>query len=118
MKAAVSLRWIARIWSLASLAFIAAFAFGGQEVSNFPTAMEIVALASFPVGVVAGMLAAWRYEAIGGAITLISLAAFYLWMDLVGGRWPRGPYFVLLAAPGFLFLAAWLLERTRSRSII
>jgi hypothetical protein len=117
MKTAVSVRWIARIWSLASLAFIAAFAFGGGEGSNFPTATEIVALALFPVGVLAGMLVAWRYEAIGGATTLISLAAFYLWMETVGGRWPRGPYFVLLAAPGFLFLAAWLLERKRSRVI-
>jgi hypothetical protein len=37
-------------------------------------------------------------------------------MIFLDGRPPGGPYFVLLAAPGFLFLAAWLIGRHFSRT--
>ena len=111
MKARVILRWIARVWSIASLAFIAAFASGAGGAGSFPTAIEAVGLLLFPIGVAAGMVLAWRYEGIGGAISTMSLLAFYVWLTIVGGRFPHGQYFALLAAPGLLFLVCWLLER-------
>jgi hypothetical protein len=107
-----SIRWIARIYSLASMALIAMFATSGGAA---PTAKELVALAFFPVGVVAGFLVAWWREGLGGAISVISLAIFYAWMTLMG-RFPGGPYFILFSVPGFLFLANWMLQRSLTLS--
>jgi hypothetical protein len=112
------LRWIARVWSIASVLLLAAFAFGGGEDSIFrtlPTLREAVALALFPLGVAIGLLIATfsrngRREGLGGIIALLSLAAFYAWMFVQSGRVPGGPYFAIFAAPGALFLAAWLLN--------
>ncbi len=111
MKTSTILRWIARIWSLASLALLVLFAVGGGGGGGVPTATEAVALGFFPIGVAAGLLIAWRREGMGGVITVLSLAAFYLWLFLLDGRLTRGPYFLLFAAPGFLFLATGFLER-------
>jgi hypothetical protein len=78
---------------------------GSVRDSAFPTVSEAVALGFFPVGVALGFVIAWRREALGGAITVASITCFYLCLLAVRGRLPGGPYFILLAAPGFLFLA-------------
>jgi hypothetical protein len=109
------LRWIARVWSIASFAVIAAFAFG--EGGRGPNVRELVALAFFPVGVLVGLAVAWWREGLGGAIAIGSLAGFYLWIMVLGGRPPAGPYFLLLAAPGFLFLIAWFMRRPIVRAV-
>jgi hypothetical protein len=103
------IRWIARLWSLASLAFIVLVALGtGGNIATLPLGMLF-----FPVGVSAGFVIAWWREGIGGMTTVLSLAGFYLWHIAVAGWPPRGPFFVLLAAPGFLFLLCWLLSQVR-----
>lgn len=114
MKLDVVLRWTGRIWALASLAVLAAFVFGGGE-SLRPTASEAVGLLLFPVGVAAGLIAGWWRQGVGGAVTVGSLALFYLWMFAQRGR-IAGPYFLLLAAPGFLFIACALLQMIDRRS--
>jgi hypothetical protein len=101
------LRVIARVCSVGSLVIILAFATSG---GGAPTPSEWVALAFFPVGVLLGLAMAWYHEGVGGAVAVGSLLAFYLWMTFVG-RTPSGPYFFLIAAPGFLFLASWLIGR-------
>jgi len=53
------------------------------------------------------MIVGWRNEALGGGIALASLVGFYVWCRIVRGRWPGGPFFALIAAPGMMFLAAW-----------
>lgn len=103
-------RWTARIWSIASLLFVSAFIVGGEEGGKWPTAMEWAGLAFFPGGVIAGLLIAWRKEALGGGITILSLAGFYIWHFLDAGRFAAGPWFLLVAAPGFLFVLASLLS--------
>jgi hypothetical protein len=103
-------RWAARIGSLASLTVIFLLA-GGP--SGRPTPTEAIGLLLFPVGVVVGIVVAWWWrEGVGGAISVLSLAAFYGWMTILDGTPPGGPYFVLLAAPGFLFLVSRLLNRS------
>lgn len=110
MRLATVLRWTARVWSISSTLLLVAFALGGREDLRM-SASEAVAFLFFPVGVVAGFAMAWRWERAGGLITLGSLVLFYLWMFLRAGRWPTGPYFMLLAAPGLLFTASALLGR-------
>jgi hypothetical protein len=75
------------------------------------TLAEFIGVLLFPVGVVAGMVVAWWREVIGGAITAGSLALFYVLDLLVTGTFPGGPFFILFAAPGLLFLLVWWLAR-------
>ena len=108
MKAFLILSWVARIGSVISLALLIAFVVGS---GGFPTMTEDVALGFFPLGVAVGFIIAWRREVLGGAITVLSFVAFYLWMFVLDARLPHGPYFLLFSAPGFLFLALGLLEK-------
>lgn len=103
----------ARIWSLASIAFVLLFLFGDALNGNGarPTAAEWVGLALWPGGVVVGLVLAWFRNGLGGAVAIGSLIAFYVWYLLERGTFPRGPYFFLVAAPGILFLLSSLLSR-------
>jgi hypothetical protein len=112
-RLSTTIRWTARLWSIATLLILAAFIFGDAE-SGTPTAVEWLGLAFFPGGVVVGLLIAWSRESLGGWITVLSLIGFYAWHFFISGRLSAGPYFVLLSAPGFLFLvAAWLQRQER-----
>lgn len=105
-KLASVVRWAARIWSVASLMFLSALIFGGDEGGTWPTAMEWIGLAFFPGGIIVGLLIAWWKEFLGGGIVVASLAGFYAWHFVDAGKFGAGPWFVLAAAPGFLFVLA------------
>ncbi len=114
------IRWAARVWSLASIGLVLLIFIGealSPSTSEVFTPGELVGLLFFPIGTCLGMVLAWRREALGGAVTIASMAAFYTWMYLGRGSLPRGPYFLLLAAPGILFSLAALLSRTMSEPI-
>jgi hypothetical protein len=97
------LRWVARILSILFIGFILLLLIG--EVL-FPHAeavfqvRDIIAMIFFPIGVVVGLILAWRKELLGGLVAVGSLAAFYVTLFLFDGRFPRGPFFLLLASPG------------------
>ncbi|MFM8732487.1 MAG: hypothetical protein ACKOGJ_08270, partial [Phycisphaerales bacterium] len=80
---------------------------------NWPTALEWVLIACFPVGTVAGMAIAWRKEIVGGLVTLASLAAFYAIYAVAGGGPPTGPWFVAFAAPGLALLGCGIASRLK-----
>jgi len=108
------IRWVARLWSIASLLFILAFIVGESlhPTTTAPiTLRDLVGLLFFPTGVCLGMILAWRWEGLGGAITVFSLLAFYAALCVMDGKFPRGPWFALVAAPGIPFLVCWLLSR-------
>ncbi|MCS6843058.1 MAG: hypothetical protein NZ528_01850 [Caldilineales bacterium] len=107
-------RRVARLWSLVSLFILVLFGVG-SAVGDFPrfTPRDAIGFLFFPVGVIAGLALAWRRELAGGLVVVGSLAAFYVQNALLRGRWPAGPWFLLLATPGFLFLGAWWLDRRR-----
>lgn len=109
------LRWTARVWSIASLGFILLMFIGSALAEGFNPAQfafrDLVGLFFFPFGVCLGMILAWRWEGLGGAITVGSLLAFYAALGVMDGRFPRGPWFALVAAPGVFFLVCWLLSR-------
>jgi len=107
----LAIRWIARIWSVVSLGLLLLFFIGEGFEAVQITLQEWVLLLFFPLGIVLGMAIAWRWEGLGGGITLGSLFAFYIASYLLSGRLPGGPYFALFAAPGLLFLICWLRER-------
>lgn len=109
-------RSIARGGGLVSTLVLLAFVFGGAEPIRF-TMDQAVAFLFFPVGVVAGFAVAWRHELAGGLITLGSLALFYVYLFVVGGRFPGGPYFLLFALPGFLHTASDIIAQSVRRRV-
>jgi len=92
------LRWLARIWSFASVILLCAFLFGeGLPPLTFQAAC-------FPFGVMLGLILAWWFERLGGLITLISVVLFYVLEYFGSGSLPKGFAFIVFAAPGILFL--------------
>lgn len=113
-----TIRWLARGWSIASIGLVALIFLG--EIL-FPHAeasfrlRDVILFILFPIGTLAGMILAWRWELLGGALTVGSMVGFYAALAVMDGRFPRGPYFLLIAAPGFLFLTAWAMTRVGQR---
>ena len=106
------IRWTARAWSVASVGLILAFLVGEGFHPSQITAREWLGLVFFPVGITVGMILAWWREGLGGAITVASLAVFYLIPLATAGALPKGWAFLVFAMPGFLFLLYWATVRS------
>lgn len=104
------LRWFARICSIASIALILLF-FVGEGFDFDKVAMkEWIGFLFFPLGVVAGMIIAWKHEGVGGAVSIVSLLGFYLIYGLLmSSRLWQGSAFIVFAIPAFLFFVYWLI---------
>ena len=63
------------------------------------------------------LLAAWRWEGLGGAVSVLGLVGFYLVEWVSSGSFPRGWALALMAVPGVLFLLFRWLTRARDRSV-
>lgn len=106
-------RWSARVLSVASTAMLLVFLFGERFEPSEITGKQWLAMTFFPLGIVVGFAVAWWREGLGGAITIASLLIFYLiFVSLLKGNLARGGWFAVFAAPGFLFLATYLLTRS------
>lgn len=111
-------RWTARVLSVLSTAVLLLFLFGEPFPVAKITATEWLGLMLFPVGVVIGFVVAWWRERLGGLITLGSLLAFYVVFAFVMHEsLTKGGWFLVFAAPGFLFLIASLMTGAK-RSIM
>ena len=60
------------------------------------------------IGSVIGLGLAWKWERLGGILTLGGMAAFYIFDFAFSGSFPRGPVFLIVAFPGVLFLLSSL----------
>jgi hypothetical protein len=60
-----------------------------------------------------GLVLGWKWELLGGALAVGGLVAFYLLDFLFSGTFPRGPFFLIIASPGVLFLLAGVMGRRR-----
>ena len=103
------LRWTARAWSAGSVLMVLAFMIGERSYPS--NASEWLGFLFFPLGICVGMIVAWWREGLGGIVTVASLGLFYLVRLFVSGALPPGWGWLVFAAPGFLFLLAWLLSR-------
>ena len=108
----LSVRWLARLMSLLSLAIIALFLLAEPFKPANVRGREWVGFVCFPIGVMVGLIIAWWKEGLGAAISLGSLAAFYLVYAWMMGSNIHGPWFLIFSSPAFLFLIAWLLSRS------
>jgi hypothetical protein len=118
LEAAVGVRRLASAWAAVNLLLIFVMLAGELGTGGSrPPAQAWLGLALWPIGVGVGLVICWFRARVGGWLTLVCLAGFYLWNYAVTGRILRGPYFALYAAPGVLFLLAdWMNGRAARRS--
>ena len=116
-KVAIIIKWIARIWSILSLAFLLLFfgahifSSGGTDTFAFKDLFQFV---FFPIGLTIGLIIAWKREGLGGIIAIASIIGFHLQMLVKHWKPDFGIFFELLAAPGILFILYWILSRKRN----
>lgn len=111
------LRWIARIWGIATIAFLTVMflghVFGPGGFGTFNGFIDALQFTFYPVGVVAGLILAWKREGPGGFLTVGSVAAFHLLRLVKHGDPAFNGMIDGLATPGALFIACWLLSRNQ-----
>jgi len=105
----IGLEWIARAASVVSITLLLMIFLGEAFHPAQISYREWVGLVFFPIGVVAGMIIAWRKEALGGFVTVASLVGFYLVYGYLLRNHIGGWFFLAFAVPGFLFVFHWLL---------
>ena len=112
------LRVLARGTSVLCVTIIMLFLLGEDLALEKLSASELVGFLFFPVGVLAGLLLAWRDEVLGGIVTVASVAGFYLVYGLLLNSDVRqGWAFLVFVVPAFLFVAYGLV-RTGIRHVV
>lgn len=104
------IRRTARIWSIPGIVtLLLPYFVEGLYWLGATSFREVIGHICF-FAVLVGLILAWRWEGLGGGLTVGGIVVFYVtwWLH---GKHPRGPFFLLIAAPGFLFLLYWLLTR-------
>ena len=102
------LRWVARVTALVMVVFILIMFLGEGIADGFGgflvlTLRESLMMASFVI-IFLGLLLGWRWEILGGALVIGGMAVFY-WLNYAfSGTLPQGPYFLIIAIPGLLYL--------------
>jgi hypothetical protein len=71
----------------------------------------------FPFGVVLGLILAWWFERVGGALAAVCMLLFHVLNYLGHGRFPKGYAFILISAPSVVFLCAGFLRAGRTKSM-
>ncbi len=112
-----ALQWAARIiGTLFVVMFLTVFVVesvqkGGMQVERGRVAMLIFLFLSF-----VGLIAAWKWEGLGGALALGSLVVFAILGHLSGGK-PGGTIVVcaMYGLPALLFLLHWWWTRGEAR---
>jgi hypothetical protein len=111
-------RWIARIVGALLVVVIVIIAVGEKmPVGDMLTHPKFTFEMLGGVGiflVVAGLLSGWRWELVGGMLSLVGVCSIFVSMKITGyGRitW----FLAALAAPGVLFITSHLLRSYASR---
>ncbi|MFC1531824.1 hypothetical protein ACFL7M_00435 [Thermodesulfobacteriota bacterium] len=75
----------------------------GVKPLLYMTVKEILLMVVFFV-LWLGLLLGWKWELLGGLLTLCAVIVFYVLNILFTGIFPRGPFFLIFAFPSLLFL--------------
>jgi hypothetical protein len=109
------IRWIARIWSMLVFVVVLLIIVTPDPYATEPVPPEDWFLLGLYGVVVLGLLIAWRWELVGGSITIATMFIREIaWVILKGG-WLVNFLIVWFSVvpPAILFLVAWGLERRR-----
>jgi hypothetical protein len=107
--------WSARILGSLILAFVLFFLlahiFGEEEAGNgFQNTQEVITFLFFPFSLVIGLSLAFKWEGLGGIITLVGMIGlFVLRPDLL-----RNFYMLIFIIPGILYTLYWLMNRDKA----
>ncbi len=100
------IRWVARIIALLFAVVILIFVTGGRVDLTNMSGLEIATQAAFLV-IWLGLVAGWRWDAVGGTLitggTVLFLALDYLATGSILRFW----VFLLFLIPGLLFMCCW-----------
>jgi len=114
-QTANTIRWIARVWGSISLLFllfmvgahIVGVLSGTDQGGGFGSAADFLSFLFFPVSTMIGLALAWKWEGLGGLVTVLGMIAFHMFRpDLIFDPMIDG-----LAVPGVLFLIYWRMSR-------
>jgi hypothetical protein len=108
-----TIRWIARIWSAIILAFTVFRVFTPDPYATEPIPAEDWFLLSLWGVAILGLLVAWRWEFVGGVITIATMFFREIAWIVLKGPWLVNFLIIwaLVVPPAILFLVAWGLGR-------
>ncbi len=110
-RIATIISWIARIWGTLSLVFMLFFV-GAHLISSITGKGEAlghpsISFVFFPVSIIIGLIVAFKWEGLGGLITIAGIIGFHLLRpDLF-----LSPMIDGLAAPGIFYIFYWVLSK-------
>ena len=112
------IRWIARIWSILVFVFTLLRIITPDPYATKPVPISDWFLLSLWGVAILGLLIAWRWELIGGIITIsIMFVRELIWVVLKGDWWVNFLIFwSFVVPPAILFLVAWRLGRKTQKS--
>jgi hypothetical protein len=113
MKNLAIIRWTGRITASLVIAFVLFFLFSeliGTEKTDYQSLPinDKIAFVFFPLSTLIGLSVAWKWEGLGGLITILGLIGLLIIRpDLLSNFFLVG----LIAVPGLLFIFYWYLAR-------
>ena len=112
-------RWIARIWSFLVFAVAILEIFVPDPNATEPVPLADWFLLSLWGVAILGVLVAWRWELVGGIITIATMFIRELAWVILKGHWLVNFLIVwsFVVPTAILFLVAWGLERKRRYSL-
>ena len=123
VKIVKGIRLIARVLGSLSVMFLLFMIIGnlipllnGPEETfggGFKSTREFVSFLFFPVSILIGLSLAWKWDGLGGIITIGGMIAFFILRpDLISNL-----FMISLPAPGLLFLIYWILSRGQKKQL-
>ena len=82
--------------------------------SGLPPGEALPGILFMPFGVVVGLILAWKWEGLGGIITLISVIGFHLFIYLQYGNPVSRIFPFLPAIPALLFIIYWYFTKIKN----
>lgn len=100
-------RRIARVFSILFIILILGFLLGDEIDPGKLSDGNWIGLLYFPIGVIGGLIIAWKHELIGGTISLLCLWIFYLLYPLTfHAQVPHIVSILIFSLPAILFLVS------------
>lgn len=111
---ATFIRWVARVWGSLILAFIlflfVAQLMGKQGDEDIVRSRDMISFTFFHTGISLGLALSFKWDGLGGLITLLSLGS----MILVRSDLLEFSMIMLAAGPAALYIMYWFLSRKRT----
>jgi len=113
----VGVRWTARLLTALFVGLVLVM-FGGATLEGGSTPLKLkgvepIQMVFFWIACI-GMVIAWRWQVVGGMLSLAGMILFFAVEFAVNGRLPRGLLLYLMLLPGILFMVDGFIRRSMS----